>query len=77
MYPSAYKETKGKPANKATGGKIELPKAADLDGDGNFNEYETARGEAIQKAMAERKAEGGLVRGGGQAIKGLKFKGIF
>ena len=67
----------GKPANKATGGKIDLPKAADLDGDGNFNEYETKRGEAIQKAMAEQKAEGGLVRGGGQAIKGTKFKGVF
>ena len=54
-----------------------MPKAADLDGDGNFNEYETKRGEAIQKAMAEQKAEGGLVRGGGQAIKGTKFKGVF
>jgi len=130
VYPSAYKKTKGKPANKATGGKIELPKAADLDGDGNFNEYETARGEAIQKAMAKEKVEtaslgraisgkpvemfkrfqadqqakkaeeekmfqemvkkekakygntqqmkeGGIAKGGGIAIKGLKFKGIF
>ena len=66
-----------KPLKNAKGGKIELPKAADLDGDGNFNEYETKRGEAIQKAMAEQKAEGGLVRGGGQAIKGTKFKGVF
>ena len=72
------KNIKGyKIGKKSTGGKIDLPKAADLDGDGTFNRYETARGEAIQKAMAERKAEGGLVRGGGQAIKGLKFKGIF
>ena len=72
------KNIKGyKIGKKSTGGKIDLPKAADLDGDGTFNEYETARGEAIQKAMAEQKAEGGLVRGGGQAIKGTKFKGVF
>ena len=119
-----------KPLKNAKGGKIELPKAADLDGDGNFNEYETARGEAIQKAMAKEKVEtaslgkamssklpemmsrfqadqkakkeeeekmfqemvkrekakygntqqmkaGGIAKGGGIAIKGLKFKGIF
>ena len=130
VYPSAYKNTKGKSANKATGGKIELPKAADLDGDGTFNRYETARGEAIQKAMAKEKVEtaslgkaisskipemmsrfqadqqtkkakeekmfqemvkkekakygntqqmkeGGIVKGGGIAIKGLNFKGVF
>ena len=72
------KNIKGyKIGKKSTGGKIDLPKAADLDGDGTFNRYETARGEAIQKAMAEQKAEGGLVRGGGQAIKGTKFKGVF
>ena len=75
--PVTDKELKLLKTKKATGGKIDLPKAADLDGDGNFNEYETKRGEAIQKAMAEQKAEGGLVRGGGQAIKGTKFKGVF
>ena len=77
IAPVTDKELKILNTKKATGGKIDLPKAADLDGDGNFNEYETKRGEAIQKAMAEQKAEGGLVRGGGQAIKGTKFKGVF
>ena len=119
-----------KPLKNAKGGKIELPKAADLDGDGTFNRYETARGEAIQKAMAKEKVEtaslgkaissklpemisrfqadqqtkkakeekmfqemvkkekakygntqqmkeGGMVKGGGIAIKGLNFKGVF
>ena len=49
----------------------------DLDKDGKMSSYEKARSNAIQKAMAEQKAEGGLVRGGGQAIKGTKFKGVF
>ena len=58
-------------------GGMNLSPKADLDGDGMFSKYERARGEAIQKAMTEnKKVEGGIVRGGGQAIKGLKFKGV-
>ena len=68
------KKIKAKGLNE---GGMKLSPKADLDGDGIFSKYERARGEAIQKAMTEnKKVEGGIVRGGGQAIKGLKFKGV-
>ena len=66
-----------KPRRALSEGGMNLSPKADLDGDGMFSKYERARGEAIQKAMAEnKKVEGGIVRGGGQAIKGIKFKGV-
>ena len=66
-----------KPRRALSEGGMNLSPKADLDGDGMFSKYERARGEAIQKAMTEnKKVEGGIVRGGGQAIKGIKFKGV-
>ena len=82
VVPSAYgkqrrKFGKERPRKGLSEGGMNLSPKADLDGDGMFSKYERARGEAIQKAMAEnKKVEGGIVRGGGQAIKGIKFKGV-
>ena len=82
VVPPAYgkqrrKIGKEKPRKGLSEGGMNLSPKADLDGDGMFSKYERARGEAIQKAMAEnKKVEGGIVRGGGQAIKGIKFKGV-
>ena len=82
VVPSAYgkqrrKIGKEKLRKGLSEGGMNLSPKADLDGDGMFSKYERARGEAIQKAMAEnKKVEGGIVRGGGQAIKGIKFKGV-
>ena len=82
IVPSAYgkqrrKIGKEKLRKGLSEGGMNLSPKADLDGDGMFSKYERARGEAIQKAMAEnKKVEGGIVRGGGQAIKGIKFKGV-
>ena len=82
VVPSAYgrkpiRRKVKKPRRGLSEGGMNLSPKADLDGDGMFSKYERARGEAIQKAMAEnKKVEGGIVRGGGQAIKGIKFKGV-
>jgi|TARA_R100000455_G_C6270759_1_gene126737 hypothetical protein len=64
---------------KKTGDMILSPKA-DLDGDGMFSEYEKKRGMAIQKAMAENSKPVKVAQasqGGGIAIRGTKFKGVF
>ena len=64
---------------KKTGDMILSPKA-DLDGDGMFSEYEKKRGMAVQKAMAENSKPVKVAQasqGGGIAIRGTKFKGVF
>jgi len=64
---------------KKTGDMILSPKA-DLDGDGMFSEYEKKRGMAVQKAMAENSKPVKVAqasKGGGIAIRGTKFKGVF
>ena len=64
---------------KKTGDMILSPKA-DLDGDGMFSEYEKKRGMAVQKAMAENDKPVKVAQasqGGGIAIRGTKFKGVF
>ena len=63
----------------STGG-MKLSPKADLDGDGMFSEYEKKRGMAIQKAMAENSKPVKVAKasqGGGIAIRGTKFKGVF
>tara|TARA_R100000988_G_scaffold102466_1_gene78151 strand:- start:2033 stop:2575 length:543 start_codon:yes stop_codon:yes gene_type:complete len=64
---------------KKTGDMI-LSSKADLDGDGMFSEYEKKRGMAVQKAMAENSKPTKVVKasqGGGIAIRGTNFKGVF
>ena len=48
----------GKPANKATGGKINLPKEADLDGDGTVSDEEIKRSQdMLEIELREEKSE--------------------